>query len=132
MKFDDITLILEKRKYTHRKDYAGNKKGSYIEKGKTKWDYSEGGRPGNERIVTQIQNKLKNNYGITSAYGLARMRIKLKLEEKETQKLYDHLAASADKRFEHEGPQWRGYVYGGLAKIIASKIAADLEKKERK
>ena len=118
------TLIKEKTltDYKHREGYTGNKKGSYIDKGKTKWDYSSGdAKPGNERIVTQINNKMKKDFGVTAN----REEVKRFLKYEETQDLYNKLKKSANKKFgnDENNPRWRGYVYGIFTKVMARRIA---------
>lgn len=111
------SIILEKRSYKHRPGYKGNEKGSYIEKGKTYWDYSGGATPGNERLVTQIQNKCLTKYDS----HVSRDRIKSYLKTESAQKAFDKLSSIANDRFgeDQEDPRWRGYVYGGLSSISA-------------
>ena len=110
-------IILEKREYKHRPDYKGNVKGSYIEKGKTYWDYSDGATPGNERLVSQIQNKVVQKY---NSYA-SRSEIKKYLKSENSQKLFDKLKKIADKRFgkNEEDEAWRAYVYGGFSSSAA-------------
>ena len=122
MKFDEAVriaeeIILEKREYKHRPDYKGNEKGSYIEKGKTYWDYSEGATPGNERLVSQIQNKITQKF---DSYA-SRSEIKKYLKSKDSQKLFDKLKKTADKRFggNENDSTWRAYVYGGFSSSAA-------------
>lgn len=117
MEFNEIEnlteeLILEKRAYKHREGYKGNIKGSYIDKGKTKWDYSNGQLVGNERIVTQIQLKAKKKFD----KNLSREEIKRFLKTEQSQKIYDKLSAIATAKFgdDEDDPQWRAYTYGGL------------------
>lgn len=119
MKFEEVRLILEKRSYKHREGYTGNKKGSYIEKGKTKWDYSsDEAKPGNERIVTQIQNKIKKKFG----KDVSREKIKSAL--KDSQSLFDTFKERADKKIgtDQNDPRWRGYVFGCFTSAMANKL----------
>ena len=127
MNFNDVKILSEnyglllerqKRKYVHRKGYKGNEKGSYINKGKTKWDYSSGeATPGNERIVTQIQNKIKENYGA----NVSRDEIKKFLKTDKSQKVFDKFKNYADAHFgDPDSPRWRGYTYGGFTKAAAA------------
>lgn len=127
MKFEEVEslveeILTEKRKYEHREDYSGNKKGSYIEKGKTYWDYSSGQKVGNERIVSQIQVKAAKN----DKY-LSRSEIKRYLKSDDSQKLYDKLKKYAVKKFgdDEDDPQYRAYVYGGLATSVARILSKD-------
>lgn len=131
MDFGQITdlleeLILEKRSYKHRPGYEGNKKGSYIEKGKTYWDYSGGATPGNERLVTQIQSKGQKKY---DKY-LSRREIKKFLKTENSQKLYNKLESLANAKFgeDKDSPEWRAYTYGGLVTAVARILASDKEK----
>ena len=126
MKFEDVSriaeeILTEKRKYEHRSDYSGNKKGSYIEKGKTYWDYSGDGKPGNERIVTQIQLKaqMKDKY-------LSRTEIKRFLKSDASQKIYNHLKKAAVAKFgeDEDDPKYRAYLYGGLATAVTNTLSA--------
>lgn len=123
MDFKEVELILEKREYKHRPGYNGNKKGSYIEKGKTYWDYSGGATPGNERLTTQIQSKIIHKF---DAYA-SREDIKNYLKTEDCKKLFEKLRKIANKKFgsDEDDPKWRAYVYGGLstssARIIANK-----------
>lgn len=114
-------IILEKRSYKHRPGYKGNEKGSYIEKGKTYWDYSGGATPGNERLVTQIQNKLLTKYDTHAS----REKIKDFLKTTQSQKIYDKLSSIANERFgeDEENQRWRAYVFGGFSSIVAKIIA---------
>lgn len=114
-------IILEKRSYKHRPGYKGNEKGSYIEKGKTYWDYSGGATPGNERLVTQIQNKCLIKYDM----HVSREKIKNYLSSEDAQKAYNKLVSVANTKFgeDENAPRWRGYVYGGLATISARIIS---------
>lgn len=129
MDFEEITellkenLILEKRSYKHRPGYEGNEKGSYIEKGKTYWDYSGGATPGNERLVTQIQSKSQKKY---DKY-LSRREIKKYLKTEASQKLYNKLEAAANSKFgrDREDPRWKAYTYGGLATAVARILSSD-------
>ena len=119
MKFEDIKLILEKREYKHREDYNGNKKGSYIEKGKTKWDYSsEDAKPGNERIVTQIQNKVKK----ISGKSVSREKVKDLLKKSEG--VFKSFEKKANKKFgsDKENPDWRRYVFGAFTFAMARSL----------
>lgn len=127
MKFEEVTnlveeLILEKRSYKHRPDYEGNKKGSYIDKGKTYWDYSNGQKVGNERIVTQIQIKAqkKDKY-------IRRNEIKRYLKSDDAQKLFNKLKKGANKKFgeDEDDKRYRAYVYGGLATAAARILSAN-------
>ena len=126
MKFEDIGLLLEKRSYTHKPDYKGNKRGSYIEKGKTYWDYSGGATPGNERLVSQIQNKISHRF---NAYA-SRSEIKKYLKSEDSQKLYDKLSRIATKRFGEgeDAPEWRAYVYGGFSTSAARVLSKNKNK----
>ena len=134
MDFNKITdlleesLILEKRSYKHRPGYEGNQKGSYIEKGKTYWDYSSGATPGNERLVTQIQRKGQKKY---DKY-LSRREIKRFLKTEDSQKLYNKLETVANKKFgeDKNSPEWRAYTYGGFASAAARILCADDTKKK--
>ena len=127
MKFDEVTdlveeIILEKRAYKHRPDYEGNKKGSYIEKGKTYWDYSNGQKVGNERIVTQIQIKAQKD----DKY-LRRSEIKKYLKSEDAQKLFNKLKKGANKKFgeDEDDPKYRAYVYGGLVTAVSRILSAN-------
>lgn len=133
MKFEEAAkiteeILTEKREYKHHPDYKGNIKGSYINKGKTYWDYSGGATPGNERIVTQIQSKAQKQ----DKY-LSRSEIKKYLKTEDSQKIYDKLKKIANKKFgeDEEDPQWRAYVYGGLtssvSRILGSKKKSGLK-----
>lgn len=110
-------LILEKRAYKHRLGYKGNIKGSYIDQGKTKWDYSNGQLVGNERIVTQIQKKAKNKFN----KDLSREEVKKFLKTERSQKIYDKLSSIATSKFgnDENDPEWRAYTYGGLTTTCA-------------
>lgn len=129
MDFEEITellkenLILEKRSYKHRPGYEGNEKGSYIEKGKTYWDYSGGATPGNERLVTQIQSKSQKKY---DKY-LSRREIKKYLKTEASQKLYNKLETAANSKFgrDREDPRWKAYTYGGLVTAVARILSSD-------
>lgn len=116
---EEITesIILEKRSYKHRPGYKGNEKGSYIEQGKTYWDYSGGATPGNERLVSQIQNKCLTKYDT----HVSREKIKGYLKSSGSQKAYNKLVEIAEKKFgsNEEDQRWRAYVYGGLSSISA-------------
>lgn len=127
MKFRDLpelenNLILEKRKYNHRQGYTKNQKSSYINKGKTLWDYSSGQTPGNERIVSQIQIKAQE----LDKY-LTREEIKKYLKSESSQKLYNKLVNVANYRFGHdeESEEWKAYVYGGFVKSAAKILSKD-------
>ena len=102
------SLILEKRSYKHRQGYNGNKKGSYIDKGKTYWDYSNGATPGNERLVTQIQNKCLTKFDT----HVSREKIKDYLKSDKSQKSFDNLSRIANSKFgeDENNPKWRAYV----------------------
>lgn len=121
MKFEDITMLLERKQYTHRQGYTGNEKGSYIKKGKTYWDYTGGATPGNERIVTQIQSKIVHKFG---SYA-SREKIKKFLKGENSQKIYDRLKKVANSKFgsNEENPEWRAYVYGGFTTIAARSLS---------
>lgn len=110
-------VILEKRSYKHRPGYSGNEKGSYINKGKTYWDYSGGATPGNERLVTQIQNKCLTKYDS----HVSREKIKSYLKSENAEKAYENLTKIANSKFgkDENNSHWRGYVYGGLSTIAA-------------
>ena len=139
MNFNDVKvlseengILLEKRKYEHRKGYKGNEKGSYINKGKTKWDYSiEGATPGNERIVTQIQNKITR---FTNGKAKAsREDVKNFLKTDKSQKIFDRFKDYADGHYgDSESPKWRGYVFGGFTSAAANILIPDKFKKSKK
>lgn len=120
MTLTEAEILAEKRGYRHREDYKGNRKGSYIEAGKTYWDYSGGATPGNERLVTQIQIKAQKR----DKY-LSRSEIKRFLKSEDSQKLYNRLKKVADSKFgrDEDDAHWRGYVYGGLATAAANILA---------
>lgn len=125
MNFDKVveiteSVILEKRSYKHRQGYKGNEKGSYINKGKTYWDYSGGATPGNERLVTQIQNKCLTKFDT----HVSREKIKSFLKSEDSQKCFDKLATIATSKFgENENdPKWRSYVYGGLSTAASKAV----------
>lgn len=117
MTLEEAEILAEKRDYRHREGYSGNRKGSYIEAGKTYWDYSGGATPGNERLVTQIQIKAQKR----DRY-LSRSEIKRFLKSEDSQKLYNRLKKIAGSKFGHDedDAQWRAYVYGGLATATAN------------
>lgn len=117
------SIILEKRAYKHRQGYNGNEKGSYINKGKTYWDYSGGATPGNERIVTQIQNKCLTRY---DTY-VSRDKIKSYLKSDKAQKIFNNLSRIASEKFgeDENNPKWRAYVYGGLSTIVSKKLTKE-------
>lgn len=118
-------IILEKRSYKHRQGYTGNEKGSYINKGKTYWDYSNGATPGNERLVSQIQNKCLVKFDT----HVSREKIKSYLKSGNSQKSFDKLSKAASEIFgkDENSPKWRAYVYGGLSTIVARKLTKDRE-----
>ena len=121
MKFEEIGLLLEKRSYKHREDYHGNEKGSYINKGKTYWDYSGDATPGNERIVSQIQNKISHKF---DSYA-SRSEIKKYLKSDKAQKIYDKLSSIASEKFgeDENDKRWRSFVYGGLTTSVARALS---------
>lgn len=120
MTLAEAEILAEKRGYRHREDYKGNRKGSYIEAGKTYWDYSGGATPGNERLVSQIQIKAQKR----DKY-LSRSEIKRFLKSEDSQRLYNRLKKVADTRFgrDEDNALWRAYVYGGLATASANILA---------
>ena len=117
------SLILEKRSYKHRQGYKGNEKGSYIDKGKTYWDYSNGATPGNERLVSQIQNKCVTKFDT----HVSREKIKDYLKSDKSQKSFDRLSKIANSKFgdDENNPEWRAYVYGGLSTIVAKTLTKE-------
>jgi hypothetical protein len=117
------SLILEKRSYKHRQGYKGNEKGSYIDKGKTYWDYSNGATPGNERLVSQIQNKCVTKFDT----HVSREKIKDYLKSDKSQKSFDRLSKIANSKFgdDENNPKWRAYVYGGLSTIVAKTLTKE-------
>lgn len=118
------SLILEKRSYKHRPGYTKNKKGSYIDAGKTKWDsqaYKSGeATPGNERLVSQIQHKLLDKYDAQAS----RNEIKRFLKSDTSQKIYDKLKKKANSVIgsDEDDDEWRAYVFGSFADISAKII----------
>lgn len=115
------SIILEKRSYKHRQGYKGNEKGSYINKGKTYWDYSGGATPGNERLVTQIQNKCLVKFDT----HVSREKIKSFLKTEGAQKCFDKLSSIANSKFgeDKNNPRWKAYVYGGLATAASRSVS---------
>lgn len=109
MKLNEILTLLE---YKHRADYHGNKKGSYINKGKTYWDYSEGQKVGTERLTTQIQDKARKQHDVY----LSRREIKRYLESESSQKLFNKVRRSAINKVgtNEKDPDYKRYVYGGF------------------
>lgn len=122
----DEEIILEKRKYEHRKGYEGNKKGSYIEKGKTYWDYSGGATPGNERIVSQIQSKIVKKF---DSYA-SRDKIKSFLKTDKAKNIFKSFKKRAKEKFgsDEDDQGYRGYLYGGFATTVARILSSNKNK----
>lgn len=124
MNFKELTFLLEdseKRKYEHRKGYEGNEKGSYINKGKTKWHYSGDATPGNERLVSQIQYKCGDRFDSYAPRDI----IKKYLKSNEAKAVFKSFKKRAKEKFggDEDNPQYRGYLYGGFATFVAKKLS---------
>lgn len=118
MKINDILTLLE---YKHRPDYKGNKKGSYIEAGKTYWDYSDGQKVGTERVTTQICDKARRDFDVY----ISRTEVKRYLKSESSQKLFDRIKRSAVHKFgsDESNSHYKAYLYGGFVRAAAKVVS---------
>lgn len=121
MKLDD--LIYERKEYT--RTVTKNKTGSWWEKRKTKYDYSDKFDPGHQRIVTQIQDKAREKF---DAY-ISRNKVDSFVNSDSGEKLFYRMEKAAGKKFSHGSKEYNAYLYGGYVSLVARLLSKGKQEK---